>query len=304
MEAADQLQFFNHGSLLPKRPYCVDRLGDPLLIRSRASALRRRHIQVNEPSRCQFLLFDVDRGDARFAVDEAGLPQPCWMTISPNGHAHVAYQLNTPVYLQGRAKPLGYLAAVENGVRRKLAADPSYSGFLTRNPVHPDWETLGHGYAVDLSDLAFEVDLGAGPEPVSGIGRNCDCFSACRKHAYRAILKHQAQAGADFDGWLASCERWAVTWTQEHHDLPLGAVEAACIGRSVARWTWERFSAKAFSGLQAARGRKPKRGSIRCSASTTATNEQARPWTAEGISRRTWYRRRARERKRNQLNLV
>ena len=195
--------------LLPKKPYCVDRLGDPLLIRSRASALRRRHIQVNEPSRCQFLVFDVDRGDARFAVDEAELPQPCWMTISPNGHAHVAYQLNTPVYLQGRAKPLGYLAAVENGVRRKLAADPSYSGFLTHNPVHPDWETLGYGYAVDLEDLAVEVDLGAGPEPVSGVGRNVETFAACRKHAYRAILKHQAQAGADFDGWEASCERWA-----------------------------------------------------------------------------------------------
>ena len=75
----------------------------------------------------------------------------------------------------------------------------------------------------------------------------------------------------------------------------MGAVEAACIGRSVAKWTWKRFSAKAFSEpsrrhvdarAELKSGRKPKRGEIRCSASMTATNEQARPWIAEGISRR------------------
>ena len=287
--------------LLPKKPYCTDTIGEPLLIRSRKAALRRRHIQTNNPWSYRFLLFDLDRGDARSAVRDAGLPQPCWTALSPNGHAHVVYQLQTPVYLQGRTKPIKYLTAVEHGVRRALDGDPGFSGFLTRNPTHPDFETFATGHSVDLVDLAAEVDLSpaAGPESVSGVGRNVELFTACRKHAYRAFLKYQAQGGADFDGWLASCTRWAVTWTTEHHEFPLGAVEAACIGRSVARWTWERFSLEAFSALQAARGRKGGRKSR--GGGRPGLGE---PWIAEGISRRTWFRRRARERERSQLNLV
>ena len=220
-------------------------------------------------------------------------PKPCWTTLSTNGHAHIAYQLSTPVYRQGRTKPLAYLEAVQKGVRRALGGDPGYTGFLTRNPVHPDWETHATGCPVNLFDLAAEV-LIAGSEPaspVSGVGRNS--FEALRKHAPRAILKYLGQGEADFDRWEASCIRWAVTWTREHHDKPLWPVEASGIGRSVARWIWARFSLETFSAIQAARGRKPKRGPIRASASTTETNEQAKPWIAEGISRRAWYRRRA-----------
>ena len=160
--------------MIPKKPYCTDILGERLLIRSRKAALRRRHVQVNDPWRWRFLLFDVDSGEARFAVQDAGLPQPCWTALTPNGHAHVAYQLQTPVYLQGRRKPLEYLTAVENGVRRALGGDASYSGFLTHNPLHPDFETVATGYAVELGDLAAEVDMSGppAPEPVSGIGRN------------------------------------------------------------------------------------------------------------------------------------
>ena len=73
-------------------------------------------------------------------------------------------------------------------------------------------------------------------DPLSGWG-----------HSPAPVRRVSVQAGADFNGWEASCARWAVTWTQEHHIFPLWPVEAACIGRSVARWTWKRFSAEAFS---------------------------------------------------------
>ena len=296
-ELRGQLQL----DLLPRKPYCKDEKGGPPLIRSRKAALRRRFIQVNDPWRYRFLLFDVDSDEARFAVEDAGLPQPCWTALSENGHAHIAYQLETPVYLQGRKKPLEYLAAVENGVRRALRGDSAYSGFLTHNPVHPDFETVATGYALELGDLAAEVDLSAPSEPVSGIGRNCETFEALRKHAARAIILYLGQGEADFDRWEASCIQWAVTFSQEHHDKPLWDAEANGIGRSVAKWIWKRFSLEAFSAIQAARGRKgglkgglkPKRGTLRASASKTETNEQVKPWLSQGISRRTWYRRRA-----------
>ena len=79
----------------------------------------------------------------------------------------------------------------------RSTAIPRTPGFLTHNPVHPDWETQATGYAVNLEDLG----AGPGPEPVSGVRRNCETFTACRKHAYRVLLNYQARARADFDGW-------------------------------------------------------------------------------------------------------
>ena len=39
----------------------------------------------------------------------------------------------------------------------------------------------------------------------------------------------------------------------------------------------------------------PEKGSIRRSADPSVTNEAARPWRAEGVSRRTWYYQRVRK---------
>ena len=47
----------------------------------------------------------------------------------------------------------------------------------------------------------WRTGAGPGPEPVSGVRRNCETFTACRKHAYRVLLNYQARARADFDGW-------------------------------------------------------------------------------------------------------
>ena len=54
------------GELIPARPYCTDELRDGLQIRQRKQAISCRHIQVNGPRVVSWLLFDVDRPDARF----------------------------------------------------------------------------------------------------------------------------------------------------------------------------------------------------------------------------------------------
>ncbi|MDE9520032.1 plasmid replication protein, partial [Xenorhabdus bovienii] len=68
--------------------------------------------------------------------------------------------------------------------------------------------------------------------------------------------------------------------------------ECACIGRSIAKWTHQRMSEKAFAQyvadthtpeIQAARGRKSNRGAVADSERTL------KPWESLGISRRWYY---------------
>ena len=114
-------------------PIASTSLGDPLLIRSRASALRRPHIQVNEPSRChRFLVFDV--GSRLRPVCGRGCGIAATLLDRPylreNGHAHVAVSgSNTPVYMWGRAKPHRLSR------RRSKTASGASSPPIPRTPV-------------------------------------------------------------------------------------------------------------------------------------------------------------------------
>ena len=61
-------------------------------------------------------------------------------------------------------------------------------------------------------------------------------------------------------------------------------------------WVTDRVHAEAWLKRQQERARQQTGRARRASVRTDASNEAWRPWEAEGISRRTWYRRRARER--------
>ncbi|MDE9537489.1 plasmid replication protein, partial [Xenorhabdus bovienii] len=77
---------------------------------------------------------------------------------------------------------------------------------------------------------------------------------------------------------------------------PLSLPECACIGRSIAKWTHQRMSEKAFAQyvadthtaeIQAARGRK---GGIISKRGAVADSERTlKPWDSLGISRRWYY---------------
>jgi hypothetical protein len=84
--------------LIPAKPYCADFLDDGLCIRSKSTALRRRHIQLNGPSNFTWMPHDIDRLGAFYAHDDANVPQPNVIMINPaNGRAHAAYLLANPV---------------------------------------------------------------------------------------------------------------------------------------------------------------------------------------------------------------
>jgi hypothetical protein len=278
--------------LIPPRPYCADHLPGRLLIRSRNSALKRRHIQLNHDRVRVWVPFDIDRRDAYFAAGDADLPRPNFVAINPeNGHSLSAYLLKTPVenFASSRQSPLHYLAAVERGLRRRLGADPGYGGLIAKNPLHANWRVEWQApKPYDLSDLARELSQAdmrpeARREREAGLGRNCSVFEDVRPWAYRNVLAFKRDGGR-FEAWVQRCIEIALGYNNGFAH-PMTYAEVRGIGKSIAKWTWRNFSAEKLSARQSYLGKKGNeaRWANHLAVSTT------KPWESLGISRRTYY---------------
>jgi hypothetical protein len=71
-------------SQIPARPYCADYYDEGVHPRNREHALRRRHVQFNQPHSVDWLIFDIDRDEAYRAAEDANLPQPNVLAINPS----------------------------------------------------------------------------------------------------------------------------------------------------------------------------------------------------------------------------
>jgi hypothetical protein len=284
--------------LVPVRPYCTDHLG-AMQIRPREIALRRRYLQLNGPAAYTWLHFDVDRPGAREAIEFGDAPLPTIITTNPaTRHAHVAYLLRAPVtaFAGSRESPMHYLAAVERGLRRRLGADPAYNALITQNPLHPEWDTDWLGcYALDELAVALsraDMQPERRREHEFGLGRNCQIFDETREWAYRprAVLAFKRAGGITKEAWRERCRQVAAAHNSVF-PVPLPTSEVRSIGKSVADWTWRKFSDAAFSRIQGWRGQR--RAAQRWAGHVAESS--TRPWEALGISRATYYRRKAAE---------
>jgi hypothetical protein len=282
------------GDTLPMKPYAADHLPGRLRIEPRASALRRRHIQLNHPSTVSWLVQDIDSREACIAHRDSNLPPPTFIAINPvNGHAHSAYLLATPVlrHSAARLEPLRYLAAIERGITRRLGADPRYAGLIAKNPLHQDWRVewrREEPYALDeLQSWLFARDMApvASAANAIGLGRNCEIFDALRSLAYGEVLAFKQQDA--MEAFRCRLEQRAAL-INTNFSQPLHFKELRCIARSVARWTWKHFSEGGLQKWRSVRGRQAARRRWR----NHLSMESAKPWVAQGISRATWYRRR------------
>jgi hypothetical protein len=189
---------------------------------------------------------------------------------------------------------------VEAAFRARLDADQGYSGLLTKNPTHQRWrvergaridytlEELANCF--DAEDLSFYVNKSKKPEEV-GLGRNVTLFDWLRHWAYVAVRRYREQRNR-FPQWQAECYEKSLGRNGDFA-RPLDSRECYHVAKSVSRWTWHK-DAEAharFLARQAARGRKGglASGAVRRAGSV----EEAQPWEAEGISRKTWYRRKS-----------
>ena len=229
--------------------------------------------------------FDCDSRDAveRAAASCMGagdLPTPnVYATRTASGHAQVFYLLDRPVHRgdHARAAPLRLLARSSEYYRVTFGSDSGYTGVLSSNPVHGDYQT---SYPRDepytLTDLASWIPKGwRVPRPATTAeGRNNELFAALCKLALRC----------SDDGLL--------TWARDLNSafaVPLADAEVRVTWGSVCRyrarwrahghqqgWLWKQASRGRASGAKRRLG--------------TPLEHDRAPWAALGVSRATWYR--------------
>lgn len=319
---------------LPHRPYCTDDLRAGLKVRPLGMARRYPYIQLNPPGIRWVLVFDVDRPMTGKEITGTDLPDWTWRAVNPeNGHCHIAYALRVPVCTSDAARtaPLRYLAAIEAAYRRRLGADPLYAGLIAKNPEAADYWDVFYGdtdgdLSYTLDELASYVrdDLrrapGAKQSPgeFSGLGRNCCIFGNVRLWSYRAVRDYWERAGEWMEAVYGQCQKVNAGFR-----TPLYCREVLGIAKSVARWTWGRFSPDGFSEWQRrsvlrrweSESRKaegvgllksglcPAEVSEACGVSVRSVRRWLReirqerqsvtasgPWEALGVSRRWYYR--------------
>lgn len=281
---------------LGRAPYTWSR-DDGFAVRRREHAADAPNIAHGLPTSSQWLAIDVDR-----PFDPAdllqGAPAPHVVCVNPeNGHWHGLFHLA----FASRLDRPGYRA-----LRRRLdaafGADRAYSGRLTKNPLRPDlWEVLTRsakpwtfkGLYARLPQAAAHVQAEMFPacRASDAPGRNVFVFDTVRFWAY--------PAARDFQTPEALYEACLAQACQVPLARPLPARDLHHLAKSIAGYTWEKFGpdgnaawvATVFIPKQAARGRLGGRrsGEVRRHGSI----EQAEPWVALGISRATWFRRKA-----------
>lgn len=246
---ADEAPFF---------PRCSDNK-TAARVRPREYALKYPYMQVNRPGMVSWLVFDLDHSNS-WIWDDEGLPAPnIVVTNRGNGKSHLFYAI-IPVCTgeNARSKPIRYMKAVYEAFASKLDADPSYSGPVAKTPGHRWWKTSElHSKVYELGELADYVDLPAKPywnegpniELVSH-SRHCILFEELRHYAY-SIVNRERENGS-YSKFLRFIEAYALSRNKFKHrgfsmDLTVSQVQATV--KSIARWTWDRYSGSSRCNL-------------------------------------------------------
>lgn len=270
----------------PTKPYCSNDLQHGLRIRARDAALRMRYFQLNPLSFCHALVFDIDRAGAAYAAQDANLPDPSVVIITPkNAHAHIWYLLDLPVATSdaARQKPLDYLAAIQRTYTRVLGADAAYSGVITKNPLSDAWLSL---YSLNAPVRLYTLqqlheDIGLldpkhkKPDEAYGFGRNSILFDKLRKWSYAAVRRHRGGLRRDsFALWQAECFDKVQSINAEFLN-PLSLSEIRSVAKSTAKFCWK-HDPEQEAAFQQRQSYKGKAGGIQSGKVRQAQNEDKR----------------------------
>lgn len=286
---------------IPSRPFCTD---DPTLgqsIKSKEEALTFSHIQPNTKGKISFLVYDVDHPDGATSWSRNRAPAPSIsIENKSNGHAHLIYILETPVPISknSREKPIKYLNAVKEGLRRKLDSDKNYMGGLCKNPMHDKWDVRQWEKTLySLEHLSEWITIPSYSE-IQNItqkintdieSRNCLLFEKYRNASYKMVR--------DFWGSSNFNEfREAIYSLVEIDNAgsinPLPSSSVRSIASSCARWTWKNHTPSKFSIYQskvgALKGAKKRDEFLKIALSLAANGKTQREISAEiGVSQKT-----------------
>lgn len=261
---AEQLKTFEEN--LATKPYCTDNKDYGLLIRPKASAIKKKYIQHNKPTSVKFLVFDIDYAGVAEYIGDNHLPPPNFIAYNKkSGRSHVYYILETEVYTVENARrlPLEFLSAIQYQLCVVLLADHGYTGFVCKNPFSEEWEVqFFRRQTWTLGEFQEWITLPARVPPKAkrqGIGRNCDLFEGTRKVGYSLVDSFRGIGNRQ--GFLDAVLEYARKYNQKNFPVPLNDSEVRATAKSIARWTWRKYTGKkvinaAFIAGQSAQGKK------------------------------------------------
>jgi hypothetical protein len=238
------------------KPFCTDDLG----IGSHSKknkALKMRYVQHNNFNSIRWLVFDVDRSSSCYDWEDLHAPPPNFTVTSlENGHSHLFYALEVPIHknFNSAQAPLMYTASVEYSIMLKLKSDPSYVGFLSKNPLNKNWFTQYFmPYLYTLDWLADYLDILANKKLSKeqkniGLGRNCTLFDDVRLWSYSEIRRKNLFN--NLVEWQNIVFHHTLECNLAYFKAPLHESECKAIAKSIAKWTYRRFSSEGFSQFQ------------------------------------------------------
>lgn len=247
--------------LLPHRPFATNHLEHGQYRMSRDQALMMRYVQHSPHALLGSIVIDCDHPDAAMRAFEkpSDHPTPSWVAQSPSGRAHLGWWLGDHRVCRtdsARLTPLRYAHRIERGLCISVDGDFSYGGQLTKNPIHPEWETIyGPADPYSLRDLATIYtprQAPRRPDRSAGLGRNVTMFDTARKWAYPQWWHHRHGTA---DQWLQLVLQRCHAINTEFAD-PLPFVEVRATAYSIGKWIWRNFDEGTFRARQAARGSK------------------------------------------------
>nr|WP_275658862.1 replication initiation protein [Vibrio brasiliensis] len=245
--------------LVEEAPYlarCSDNK-TAMLVRPRDYALRWPYMQVNRKEMLAWMVFDIDHEHRSFPNpyiwQDEGLPPPNLIVRDrASNKAHLFYAI-VPVCTsdKARAKPIAYYKAIYHALALRLEADMSYCGPVAKTPFHPRWQTTElHRSVYELGELADSLELETlrpwlRQEHDTTYSRNCTLFEHTRQYAYSIVGKARekgsyAQFKARVEGF-ARCKNGSGMLGR----APLPCSEVAALVKSVSRWTWDKYFARA-----------------------------------------------------------
>jgi hypothetical protein len=240
-------------SSLPNHLYCCQEKGY-LRRTTRKHAILENYLQFNHMHTAKWFVFDVDRPSSHYDWDDLHAPAPNFTVTNPeNGHSHLIYGLETPIFTTDNAnfKPVRFAASVQNALLLKLFADRGYSGVICKNPTAEKWIiSEWQPYLYDLSWLSDYLALNP-PEKVKnhrleyGLGRNCTLFDTVRLWAYSEIRKTVYHN--DLFCFMSAVINYTAEKNIEFFSVPLPNNEVRSIGRSIAKWTFRKLSKQGFN---------------------------------------------------------
>lgn len=228
-----------------------------MLIRPREYAVRWPYMQVNRKDMLAWMVFDIDhehlgRPNLYIWQDE-GLPPPNLIVRDrATNKAHLFYAI-VPVCTsdQARAKPIEYYKAIYHALALRLEADMSYCGPVAKTPFHRQWITTElHRSVYQLGELADSLELERWrpwqrEAHDTSYSRNCTLFEHTRHYAYSIVAKAREQGSyAQFKTRVEGFAR-GKNASGMLNSAPLPCSEVAALIKSVSRWTWDKYVARA-----------------------------------------------------------